>query len=49
MTNQRLPQQIAFVVEIDRLKLVLRQTLLMDASRRENSAEHSWHLETAQH
>ncbi len=44
MTNQRLHQQIAFVVEIDRLKLVLRQTLLMDASRRENSAEHSWHL-----
>ncbi|MBW4485863.1 MAG: HD domain-containing protein [Tildeniella torsiva UHER 1998/13D] len=40
----RLPwQQIAFVVEIDRLKLVLRQTQLMDASRRENSAEHSWH------
>jgi putative hydrolase of HD superfamily len=49
MTNQRLHQQIAFVVEIDRLKLVLRQTLLMAASRRENSAEHSWHLETAQH
>lgn len=44
MTNPRLQQQIAFVVEIDRLKQVLRQTLLMDASRRENSAEHSWHL-----
>ncbi|MFQ4136050.1 HD domain-containing protein [Nodosilinea sp. PGN35] len=44
MTNQRLQQQIAFVVEIDRLKQVLRQTLLIDASRRENSAEHSWHL-----
>ncbi|MGF1566842.1 MAG: HD family hydrolase [Nodosilinea sp.] len=44
MTNQRLRQQIAFVVEIDRLKQVLRQTQLIDASRRENSAEHSWHL-----
>lgn len=44
MTNQRLQQQIAFVVEIDRLKQVLRQTQLMDTSRRENSAEHSWHL-----
>ncbi|HZG40560.1 MAG TPA: HD domain-containing protein [Nodosilinea sp.] len=44
MTSQRLQQQIAFVVEIDRLKQVLRQTQLMDASRRENSAEHSWHL-----
>nr|WP_228035185.1 HD domain-containing protein [Oculatella sp. LEGE 06141] len=37
-------QQIQFIVEIDRLKQVLRQTLLMDGSRRENSAEHSWHL-----
>ncbi|MBE9110682.1 HD domain-containing protein [Nodosilinea sp. LEGE 07298] len=44
MTNQQLQQQIAFVVEIDRLKTVLRQTQLIDASRRENSAEHSWHL-----
>jgi hypothetical protein len=42
--NQRLHQQINFVVEIDRLKGVLRQTRLMDGSRRENSAEHSWHL-----
>jgi putative hydrolase of HD superfamily len=42
--NQRLQQQINFVIEIDRLKGVLRQTPLMDSSRRENSAEHSWHL-----
>jgi putative hydrolase of HD superfamily len=40
----RLAQQIQFIVEIDKLKGVLRQTLLMDESRRENSAEHSWHL-----
>lgn len=40
----RLARQLRFVVEIDRLKTVLRQTLLTDASRRENSAEHSWHL-----
>ncbi|BAU41853.1 HD domain-containing protein [Leptolyngbya sp. O-77] len=40
----RLAQQIQFVLEIDKLKGVLRQTLLTDASRRENSAEHSWHL-----
>ncbi|GAB4141276.1 MAG: HD domain-containing protein [Cyanobacteria bacterium J069] len=40
----RLTQQIQFVLEIDKLKGVLRQTLLTDASRRENSAEHSWHL-----
>ncbi|GAB4379122.1 MAG: HD domain-containing protein [Elainellaceae cyanobacterium] len=42
--NQRLSQQIQFILEIDRLKLVLRQTLLTDRSRRENSAEHSWHI-----
>ena len=40
----RLSQQIQFLIEIDKLKQVLRQTLLTDGSRRENSAEHSWHL-----
>ncbi|MDX2217012.1 MAG: HD domain-containing protein [Oculatellaceae cyanobacterium bins.114] len=40
----RLHQQIQFILEIDKLKLILRQTLLTDGSRRENSAEHSWHL-----
>jgi putative hydrolase of HD superfamily len=44
MTNSRLAQQLSFILEIDKLKTVLRQTLLTDASRRENSAEHSWHL-----
>lgn len=44
MENQRLAQQLQFIVEIDKLKTVLRQTLLIDSSRRENSAEHSWHL-----
>jgi len=39
-----LAQQIQFIVEINKLKRVLRQTLLMDESRQENSAEHSWHL-----
>ncbi len=40
----RLHQQLQFIVEIDKLKHVLRQTLLIDKSRRENDAEHSWHL-----
>src|SRR5204863_6389117 len=44
MVDTRLTQQIAFVMEIDKLKTILRQTSLMDNSRRENSAEHSWHL-----
>jgi putative hydrolases of HD superfamily len=42
--SNRLHQQIQFILEIDRLKHILRQTLLTDSSRRENSAEHSWHL-----
>ncbi len=44
MADTRLAQQIQFVMEIDKLKTILRQTSLMDNSRRENSAEHSWHL-----
>jgi putative hydrolase of HD superfamily len=40
----RLDQQIQFIVVLDQLKHVLRQTSLIDGSRRENSAEHSWHL-----
>lgn len=40
----RLRRQIEFLLEIDKLKGIVRQTLLTDGSRRENSAEHSWHL-----
>lgn len=42
--ESRLKRQFAFLVEVDRLKGVLRHTSLCDGSRRENSAEHSWHL-----
>lgn len=41
---ERLHQQIGFILEIDKLKLIVRRTLLIDQSRRENDAEHSWHL-----
>lgn len=44
MDNERLKRQIDFIVEVDKLKQVYRQTLLMDGSREENDAEHSWHL-----
>jgi putative hydrolases of HD superfamily len=44
MQTSRLTQQIQFIIEIDKLKHILRQTLLTDASRRENTAEHSWHI-----
>ncbi len=47
MDTDRLRQQIAFLVEIDKLKQVLRRTWLMDQSRYENDAEHSWHIALA--
>ena len=42
--DRRLHEQIEFLCAIDELKRVERQTTLLDGSRRENSAEHSWHL-----
>ena len=44
MTPPDLERQLAFLREIDRLKSIVRLTPLIDRSRRENSAEHSWHL-----
>lgn len=35
-----------FIIEIDRMKSIIRQTSLMDGTRRENDAEHSWHVAT---
>ncbi|WP_101897213.1 HD domain-containing protein [Embleya scabrispora] len=43
-TDPRLAAQVGFILEIDRLKGVVRRNLIADASRRENTAEHSWHL-----
>lgn len=40
----RLEKQIQFIVEIDNLKNVFRQSILISDRRRENDAEHSWHL-----
>ncbi|NLJ74310.1 MAG: HD domain-containing protein [Firmicutes bacterium] len=44
MFTERLQQQIQFIIEIDKLKQIYRQNLLIDGSRRENDVEHSWHL-----
>ncbi len=44
MSDDRISAQLQFLIEADRLKSVLRGTTLCDASRRENSAEHSWHI-----
>ncbi|TJY44582.1 HD domain-containing protein [Cohnella pontilimi] len=42
--DERLTRQISFIAEIDKLKGVLRRTRIMDASRFENTAEHSWNI-----
>lgn len=42
--NNEFERQFAFLNEADRLKSVFRATALIDGSRRENSAEHSWHI-----
>ena len=42
--GDRLAAQLAFGQELDRLKAVERQSLILDGLRRENSAEHSWHV-----
>ncbi|WP_211747598.1 HD domain-containing protein [Paenibacillus sp. Marseille-Q4541] len=41
---ERIRQQIEFVREIDGLKHIVRQSYLMNSTRRENDAEHSWHI-----
>ena len=42
--HERLTSQLRFALEVDKLKRVLRRSLLVDGARRENSAEHSWHV-----
>lgn len=42
--KDRLQKQMDFIVEIDKVKKIMRQSYLADASRKENDAEHSWHL-----
>ena len=37
-------KQMEFIVEVDKVKKIMRQTYLSDASRKEDDAEHSWHL-----
>ena len=41
---KRLDEQLIFTAEIDKMTSVARRTLLLDKSRRENDAEHSWHI-----
>ena len=41
---ERLEQQFQFILEADKEKRIGRQTWLADGSRKENDAEHAWHL-----
>lgn len=42
--RKRLEKQIRFIIEVDKVKNIFRQTYLADGQRKENDAEHSWHL-----
>ena len=45
--KSRLEKQIAFLTEVDKEKNIFRQTYLAEGKRKENDAEHSWHLALA--
>ncbi len=47
MDKKRLEQQLQFILEADKEKNILRQTHLSGAGRRENDAEHAWHMAMA--
>ena len=44
MQTNDLQKQIAFIKEIDKIKYIQRRSKLFNSDRRENDAEHSWHL-----
>lgn len=44
MENERLKKQLDFALEVDKEKNILRQTHLSGHGRRENDAEHAWHM-----
>lgn len=44
MNRERFKKQMEFILEMDKAKNIFRQTYLSDGKRKENDAEHSWHL-----
>jgi len=44
MEQDRLQKQLWFLMEIDRMKTVLRRNVIADKSKQEDDAEHSWHM-----
>lgn len=44
MNNNRLLKDISFIVELDKMKSIFRQTSIIGEDRREDDAQHSWHI-----
>ena len=44
MEKSRIEKQFDFIKEIDKEKFITRQTYLSDARKKENDAEHAWHM-----
>ncbi|MCM1506899.1 MAG: HD domain-containing protein [Ruminococcus flavefaciens] len=44
MITDRLKKQLAFMLELDKMKNIYRQTYVLHEDRKENDAEHSWHI-----
>lgn len=44
MDKKRLEKQLQFIMEIDKMKNILRRNVIADKTKRENDAEHSWHM-----
>ncbi|MGL5099739.1 MAG: HD domain-containing protein, partial [Fusobacteriaceae bacterium] len=44
---EKIRKQLDFLIEIDKVKGILRQSLILQGERRENDAEHSWHMSLA--
>ena len=42
--NERLKKQLDFMLKLDKMKNIYRQTYVLHEDRKENDAEHSWHL-----
>ena len=47
MGTNRFEQQVDFIIEIDKLKEIVRRSFLFSRTRKENTAEHSWHVAMA--
>lgn len=44
MLNERIKKDIEFIVELDKMKTILRQTKIIGKDQREDDAQHSWHI-----